>query len=189
MGDEGREGKHSSNKIMLLLSLQRRRQGARTFLMLYVICDPVAEKEKLSFIGHMEEMSWWGRRLASSRGQNLFCEEEDSRGKERWTGRDADHTLRESPSSAAANMCALESFFFFNWGHFQRFPSTFPALGKSQAHLWHLADSLLSEGKVANESLCNCLCYKPKYTTASFTLTTQRAFFLLNWKCGTQQSL
>lgn len=156
--------------------------------MLYGFCDPVAKKEKLSFIGHTEEMSCWGRRLASSRGQNLCCEEEDSRGKEGCTGRDTDHMLRESPSSTAANMCPLESF-LFNWGHFQKFPSTFAALGKSQAHLWHLADSLLSEGKAANESLCNCLCYKPKYTTASFTLTTQRAFFLLNWKCGTQQSL
>lgn len=57
MGDEGREGKHSSNKIMLLLYLQPRCQGARAFLMLYVMCDPGAEEEKLSFIGHTEEVS------------------------------------------------------------------------------------------------------------------------------------
>lgn len=155
--------------------------------MLCVIYDPGAEKEKLSFTGHTEEMSCWGRRLASSRGRDRTLHKRTPE-----VRRDADHTLRESPSSDAANLCPLspwELFFFFNWGHFQKFPSTFPALGKSQTHLWHLADSLLSEGNIANESLCNCLCYKPKYTTASFTLTTQRAFFLLNWKCGTQQSL
>lgn len=162
--------------------------------MLYVICDPVAEKERLSFTGHTEEMScsllgqweeedwlWaegetepvtWGRRLQRDAQEEMLTR----------------HSENLQPLLQLTCVhCIL--FFPLNWGHFQKFPSTFPALGKSQAHLWHLADSLLSEGKVANQSLCNCLCYKPKYTTASFTLTTQRAFFLLNWKCGTQQSL
>lgn len=162
--------------------------------MLDVICDPVAEKEKLSFMSHREEMSCWGRRLASSRGRDRACYMKNRTPEVRRDAQEEMLTIRsESLHPLMQLICVhyiLESFFFFfNWGHFQKFPSTFPVLGKSQAHLWHLADSLLSEGKVANESLCNCLCYKPKYTTASFTLTTQRAFFLLNWKCGTQQSL
>lgn len=37
--------------------------------MFYVICDPVTEKEKLSFIGHTEEVSCWGGRLTSSGGR------------------------------------------------------------------------------------------------------------------------
>lgn len=169
--------------------------------MLYVICDPVAEKERLSFTGHTEEMSCsllpqWEEDWLWAEGET---EEEDSRGsymrkKTPEERRDAQEEMLTIHSESLQPLLQLTCvhyilFFSFNWGHFQKFPSAFPALGKSQAHLWHLADSLLSEGKVANESLCNCLCYKPKYTTASFTLTTQRAFFLLNWKCGTQQSL
>lgn len=162
--------------------------------MLYAICDPVTKKEKLRFTGHMEEVSCWGGRLASSRGRGTACYVRKKTPEVRRNAQvemlticwESLHTLLQ----LACVRYILESFFFcFNWGHFQKFPSTFPVLGKTQAHLWHLADILLSEGKVASESLCNCLCYKPKHTTASFTLTTQRAFFLLNWKCGTQQSL
>lgn len=77
--------------------------------MLYVICDPVAEKEKLSFIGHTEEMSSERKKTGFEQRerQRLLHEEEASRGKEGSTRRDADHTLRESPISAAANMCPL----------------------------------------------------------------------------------
>lgn len=162
--------------------------------MFYAICDPVTKKEKLSFIGHTEEVSCWGGRLTSSRGRGAAQYVRKRTPEVRRNAQDEMLTICSESLYPLLQLARvhyiLESFFFFfNWGHFQKFPSTFPALGKTQTHLWHLADSLLSEGKVANESLCNCLCYKPKRTTASFTLTTQRAFFLLNWKCGTQQSL
>lgn len=41
--------------------------------MFYVICDPVTKKEKLSFIGHTEEVIFQAGRLASNVGRGTAC--------------------------------------------------------------------------------------------------------------------